>query len=69
MCLIARSWGFVIECPCFLVGVRVGSHAMMMSMFLESLAAIVFCVMSVGSSGKILSHWFMVVSENCAGHW
>ena len=56
MCLIARSWAFVMECPCFLVGVRVGSPAMMMSMFFGRLAAIVFSVMSVGSSGKMLSH-------------
>ena len=69
MCLIARLWGFVIGCPCFLVGVRVGSLAMMMSMFLGKLAAIVVGVMSVGSSRKILSHWFMVVSGNCAGYW
>ena len=32
--------------------VRVGSLAMMMSMFLGRLAAIVFGVMSAGSSGK-----------------
>jgi hypothetical protein len=55
MCLIACSWGVVIGCPCFLVGVRVGSPAMMMSMFLGRLAAIVFGVMSVGSSGNIVS--------------
>ncbi len=62
MCLMARSWGFVIGCPCFLVVVKVGSPDMMMSMFLGRLAAIVFGVTSVGSSGKILSHWFMAVS-------
>ena len=41
---------------------------MMMSMFLERLVAIVFGLMSVGSSGKILSNWFMSVSESCAGY-
>ena len=69
MGLIARSWGFVVGCPCFFVGVRVGSPAIIMYMFLERLAAIVFGVMSVGSSGKVLSHWFMAVSESCAGYW
>ena len=69
MCLIARSWGFVIGCPCFLVGMRVGSPAMMMSMSLERLAAMIFGVMCVGSSGKVLSHWFMAVSGSCAGYW
>ena len=67
--MIACSWGFVIGCLSFLVGVRVGSPATMMSMFLERLVAIVFGVMSVGSSGKILSHWFMVVSGSCARYW
>jgi hypothetical protein len=69
MCLRARSWGFVIRCPRFLVGVKVGSPTMMMSMFLERLAAIVFGVMSVGSSGKRLSHWFISVSGSCVGYW
>ena len=48
---------------------RVDSPAMMMYMFLERLPAIVFGVMSVGSSGKVLSHWLMVVSGSCAGYW
>jgi hypothetical protein len=69
MCLRARSWGFVIGFPCFLVGVKVGSPAMMMSTFLERLVAIVFGVMSVVSSTKRLSHWFMVVSGSCMGYW
>jgi len=69
MCLRARSWGFVIGCPWFLVGVKVGIPAMMMSMFLEILAAIVFSVMSVGSSGKVLSHWFIVVCGSFVGFW
>ena len=69
MCMIARSWGFVIGCLCFLVGVRGGSPAMIMSMFLGKLAAIVFGVMSVGSSGNVLSHWSMAVSGSCAGYW
>ena len=64
MCLIARSWGSVIGCPCFLVGVRLRSPAMMIG----RLDAIVFVVMSVGSSGKVLSHWFMGVSGSCAGY-
>ena len=55
MCLIARSWGFVVGYLCFLVGVRVGSLAIIMYMFLERLAAIVFGVMSVGYSGEVLS--------------
>ena len=67
MCLIARSWGFFIGCLCFLVGVRVGSPAMMISMFLGKFDAILFGVMSVGSSVKILPHWFMAVSGSCAG--
>ena len=67
--MIARSWGLVIGCLCFLVGVRVGSFAMMMSMFLGKLSAIVFGVMIVGSSGKILSRWFMAVSGSCVGYW
>ncbi len=53
----------------FFFGVRVGSPAMMMSMSLERLAAIAFGVMCVGSSGKVLSHWFMAVSGSCAGYW
>ena len=69
MCLIARSWGFVIGCPCFLVGVRVGSPAMMMSTSPKRLVEIVFGVMCVGSSGKVLSHGFMAVSGSCAGYW
>ncbi len=56
MCLIARSWRFVIGCPCFFFGVRVGNPAMMMSMSLERLNAIVVGVMCIGSSGKVLSH-------------
>ena len=66
---MARSWEFVIGCPYFLVGVKVGSPTMMMSIFLERLVAIVFGVMSIGSSGKILSHWFMAVSGSCVGYW
>jgi hypothetical protein len=38
---------------------------MMMSIFLERMTSIVFGVMSVGSSGKRLSHWFIAVSGNC----
>ena len=48
---------------------RVGSSAMMMSIFLGRLTAIVFGVMSVGSSGKVLSHWFIPVDGSCAGYW
>ena len=69
MCMIARSQGFVIGCPCFLVGMRVGSLDMIMSMFLVRLAAIVFIVISVGSSGNILSHWSMAVRGSCEGYW
>ena len=69
MCLRARSWGFVIGCPCFVVGARVGSPAMMMSIFLERLAPIVFGVMSVGSSAKRLSRCFIAVSGRCVGYW
>ena len=69
MCLRARSWGFIIiGCPHFLVGVKVGSPTMMMSVFLERMAAIVFGVMSVGSSGKRLPHWFIAVSGSCVGY-
>jgi len=67
MCLRARSWGFVIGCPYFLVDVNVGSLAMMMSIFLEKLVAIEFGVLSVGSSGKRLSHWFITVTGSCVG--
>ena len=56
MCLRARSWGFVIRCPRFFVGVKVDSPAMMMSIFLKMLGAIVFGVMSFSSSGNRLSH-------------
>ncbi len=56
MCLRARSWGFVIGCPRFVVGVKVDSPALMMSISLEWMAIIVFGVMSVGSSGSKLSH-------------
>ena len=52
----------------FLVGVRVGSLAMMVSMFLGRLVVIVFGVLRVNSSGKLLSHWFMAVSGSCAGY-
>ena len=67
MCLRARSWGFVIGCPRFIVGVKVGSQSMMVSIFLERMAAIVFGVMSVGSSGNKLSHWFIAASRSCVG--
>ncbi len=49
MWLRARSWGFVI-------GVKVDSPAMMMSIVLETLAATVFGATSVGYSGNKLSH-------------
>ena len=68
MCLRARSWVFVIGCPNFFFCMKVGSPAMMMSMFLERLATIVFGVMNVGSSGKRLSHWFIDVSGRCVGY-
>ena len=58
-------WGLVIGCPRFLVGVKVVSLAMMMYIILERLVAIVFGVMSVGSSGKRLPHWFIAVSGSC----
>ena len=67
--MIACSWGFVIWCLSFLVGVRVGSHAMMIYMFLGKLDARMLDVMSVGSSGKMLSHWFMAISGSCVGYW
>ena len=38
---------------------------MIMSMFLERLAAIVFGVMSVGSSGRRLPHLFIAKWELC----
>ena len=69
MCMTTRSWEFVVGCLCFLVGVRVGIPAMMVSMFLGKLVAIVIGVMSVGSRGKILPRWFMAVSGSCAGYW
>ena len=47
---------------------RVGSLAIIMSMFLERLVAIVFIVISVGSSGNIMSHGSMAVSGRCAGY-
>ena len=47
---------------------RVDSLAMMMSMFLGRLAAIVFIVIIVGSSGNILFHWSMAVSGSCEGY-
>jgi hypothetical protein len=68
MPLRARSWGFVIGCPRFLVSVKVDSPAMMMSIILERLVAIAFGVISVGSSGKRLSHWFIAVSGSCVGY-
>ncbi len=42
---------------------------MIMSLFFERLAAIVFIVISVGFTGNILSHWSMVASGSCAGYW
>ncbi len=63
-----RSWGVVIGCPRFVVCVKVGSPAMMMAIFLERLAAIVFGVMSDGSSSNILSHWFIAVRGSCVGY-
>ena len=65
MCLRARLSVFVIGCPRILVGMRMGSLSMMMSMFLERLATIVLSVMSVGSSANRLSHWFIFVSGSC----
>ncbi len=41
---------------------------MIISISLERLAAIVFGVMSVGSSGNMLSHWFIVVRGICVGY-
>ncbi len=68
MCLRARLWGFVIGCPRFRVVVKVGSPAMMMSIFLERLFAIVFGVISVGSSGSRLSHGYIAVRGSCVGY-
>ena len=43
---------------------------MIMSLFFERLAAILFIVISVGFiTGNILSHWSMVASGSCAGYW
>jgi hypothetical protein len=58
----------VVGCPLSLGGVRVGSSAMMMSRFVGRLAAILFGVMSVGSSGKRLSHRLIVVRGTCVGY-
>ncbi len=55
MCLRARSWDFVIGCHRFVLVVKVGSPAMMMSISLERLVVIILGVMSVGSNG---SKWF-----------
>ena len=68
MCLRAHSWGFVVGCPRSLVGMKVCSLSMIMSIFLERLVAIVFGVMSVGSSGKRLSQWFIAVSGSWMGY-
>ncbi len=65
MCLRARSWGFVIGWLRFVVVVKVGSPAMMMSIFLERLDVIVFGVMSVGSSGSKLSRRYGYKRELC----
>ena len=64
MCSRAHSRRFIIECSRFLC-VKVCSLAMMMSIFLKRLAAIVFDVMSVGSIGKRLPHLFTAVCGNC----
>ena len=61
-------WGVVIGCPRFFVGVKVNSPAMMLLLFIERLAAIVFGVMNIGYSGKRLSHWFIAVSGSCVGY-
>ncbi len=41
---------------------------MMMSISLERLAVIVLGVMSVRSSGNILSHWFIDAKGSCVGY-
>ncbi len=68
ICWRVCSCGLVIGCLFVVVGVYVGSPAMMMSMPSGRAAAMLFGVMSVGASGKRVSHWFMAVSGSCAGY-
>ena len=56
MCLMARSWGLVNVSFAAVVGVYVGSLAMMMSIPSGKVVAMLLVVMSVGSSGSWLSH-------------
>ncbi len=41
---------------------------MRMSIPLGKVAEMLFGVMSVGASGRRVSHWFMGVRESCAGY-
>ena len=45
-----------------------GSHATRMSIPSVKVAAMLLVVMSVGSSGSRLSHWFIDVSGSCVGY-
>ena len=68
ICWMTCSCGLVILCIFVVVNVYVGSPAMKMSMPSGKLGAMLFGVMSLGASGKRVSHWFMDVSGSCAGY-
>ncbi len=68
MCLRARSWGFAIRCFLVLAGVLVGNPTMTMSTFKARFVLMLFCVMSVGSSGNRLSQCWVAVRGSCVGY-
>ncbi len=65
---MARSWGLVIVGFVAVGGVYVGSPATRMSIPSGKVAAMLLVVMSAGSSGSRLSHWFIDVRGSCVGY-
>ncbi len=68
ICWRACSCGLVILCRFVVVDAYVGSPAMRMSMPSGKVAAMLLDVMSVGASGKRVSHLFMDVRGSCVGY-
>ncbi len=68
MCLMALSWGLVIVGFVAEGVVYVGSPAMRMSIPSGKVAAMLLVVMSVGSSGSRLCHFFIDVRGSCMGY-
>ena len=68
MCLMALSWGLAIVGFVAKGDVYVGSSAMRMFVPSGKVVAMVLVVMSVGSSGSRVSHWFIAERGSCVGY-